>query len=162
MVGVRGGMKFYRGSAAAARAYVEADHSRADDYYLIEGSGVATRYVAGVSDSVSPTATRAADLDGDTYERWVAGYDVDTGRSWGRLRNQWSCCGEPLSTESRTGPRWTASNFVAGRKLVSWLAKLDGQHVDQGPASDIIRSLEDRRPSTDRARAARSAEARPQ
>lgn len=40
---MHGGMKFYRGSAAAARAYVEQDRSRADDYYLIEGSGVATR-----------------------------------------------------------------------------------------------------------------------
>lgn len=46
-------MKFYRGSAAAARAYVEADHSRADDYYLAEGSGAATRFVVGVSDVVS-------------------------------------------------------------------------------------------------------------
>ncbi|UUZ59476.1 hypothetical protein [Nocardioides sp. B-3] len=27
-------MKFFRGSAAAADSYVEADHSRADDYYL--------------------------------------------------------------------------------------------------------------------------------
>lgn len=40
---MHGGVKFYRGSAKAARAYVEADHSRADDYYLAEGSGVATR-----------------------------------------------------------------------------------------------------------------------
>ncbi|WP_279538181.1 hypothetical protein [Allobranchiibius sp. CTAmp26] len=36
-------MKFYRGAASAARAYVERDRSRADDYYLGEGSGVATR-----------------------------------------------------------------------------------------------------------------------
>ena len=42
---VHGGVKFYRGAAAAARAYVEADHSRADDYYLAEGSGVAERLV---------------------------------------------------------------------------------------------------------------------
>ena len=87
VVGVHGGMKFYRGSAAAARAYVEADHSRADDYYLAEGSGVATRYVAEVSDSVSPTVRRAGDLDGETYERWVAGYDVETGKAKGRLRD---------------------------------------------------------------------------
>ena len=40
---MHGGVKFYRGSAAAARSYVEADHSRADDYYLAEGSGVAER-----------------------------------------------------------------------------------------------------------------------
>ncbi|MEJ7831828.1 MAG: hypothetical protein WKF79_02860 [Nocardioides sp.] len=42
-------MKFYRGSASAARTYVEADRSRVDDYYLAEGTGVATRYVAGPS-----------------------------------------------------------------------------------------------------------------
>ena len=72
-VGVHGGVKIYRGSAAAARAYVEADHSRADDYYLGEGSGVATRYVAEVSDSVSPTVRRKSELDGESYERWVAG-----------------------------------------------------------------------------------------
>jgi len=29
---MHGGMKVYRGSAAAARTYVEADRSRADDY----------------------------------------------------------------------------------------------------------------------------------
>lgn len=78
-------MKFYRGSAAAARAYVEADHSRADDYYLAEGSGVATRFVADVSDLVS--LTRVGELDGQSYEGWVAGYDVETGSGKGRLRD---------------------------------------------------------------------------
>jgi hypothetical protein len=34
------------GNPAAARAYVEADRSRADDYYLAEGTGLATRLVA--------------------------------------------------------------------------------------------------------------------
>ena len=82
---MHGGMKFYRGSAAAARAYVEADHSRADDYYLAEGSGVATRFVADVSDSVS--LHRVGELDGQSYERWVAGYDVATGAAKGRLRD---------------------------------------------------------------------------
>lgn len=82
---MQGGMKFYRGSAAAARAYVEAEHSRADDYYLAEGSGVATRFVAEVSDSVS--LTRGAELDGQSYERWVAGYDIETGAAKGRLRD---------------------------------------------------------------------------
>lgn len=41
---MHGGVKLYRGSAAAARSYAEADHSRADDYYLTEGSGVAEHY----------------------------------------------------------------------------------------------------------------------
>lgn len=48
VVGVRGGMKYYRGSAAAARSYVGADHSRADDCYLGEGAGVAARLVVDV------------------------------------------------------------------------------------------------------------------
>lgn len=76
---MHGGVKFYRGSAAAARSYVEADHSRADDYYLAEGSGVAEHYAVVVSDG-GVAAERPA------YERWVAGYDVATGRAKGRLR----------------------------------------------------------------------------
>ena len=88
---MHGGVKFYRGSAAAARSYVEADRSRVDDYYLAEGTGVAERYVAtphgqrggrGVS-AVQDGGT----LDGDSYERWVAGYDVLTGVPKGRLRD---------------------------------------------------------------------------
>jgi exodeoxyribonuclease V alpha subunit len=88
---MHGGVKFYRGSASAARSYVEADRSRADDYYLAEGTGVAERYVAttplgegglGVS-AVQDGGT----LDGDAYERWVAGYDVETGTAKGRLRD---------------------------------------------------------------------------
>lgn len=82
MIWMHGGVKFYRGSAKAARAYVEADHSRADDYYLAEGSGVAARYVA------APTGVAmAGQLDGAAYERWVAGYDIDTGCAKGRLRD---------------------------------------------------------------------------
>jgi hypothetical protein len=82
VVGVHGGVKFYRGAAKAARAYVEQDRSRADDYYLAEGTGVASRYLAG-PDYVD----RASDLTGDAYERWVAGIDVDTSRPKGRLRD---------------------------------------------------------------------------
>ena len=77
---MRGGVAIYRGSAAAARNYVEADRSRADDYYLAEGTGVAELYVATPSTLVAETP-----MDGDTYERWVAGYDVDTGAAKGRL-----------------------------------------------------------------------------
>lgn len=75
-------MKFYRGSPGAARTYVEQDRSRADDYYLAEGSGVATRYGASPLGGVTP----AGSLTGEAYERWVAGYDVDTGAAKGRLR----------------------------------------------------------------------------
>ncbi|WP_235547692.1 MULTISPECIES: MobF family relaxase [unclassified Nocardioides] len=74
-------MKFYRGAAKAARTYVERDRSRADDYYLAEGSGVATRLVS-TPDGVDV----AGSMDGDTYEQWVAGFEVETGRPKGRLR----------------------------------------------------------------------------
>ena len=81
MVGVHGGVKFYRGAARAARAYVEQDRSRADDYYLAEGAGVAERFVA--------TPGAVADvgaMTGETYEQWVTGIDVETGEPKGRLR----------------------------------------------------------------------------
>lgn len=74
-------MKLYRGAAAAARRYVEADHSRADDYYLAEGTGLAERYVATPGGII-----RAGDLNGDAYEAWVAGLNPDTGEPRGRLR----------------------------------------------------------------------------
>lgn len=83
---MHGGVKFYRGSAAAARSYVEADHSRADDYYLAEGSGIAEHYIVDVSDD-GTVIVRRPDLDGPAYERWVAGYDVATGQAKGRLRD---------------------------------------------------------------------------
>jgi exodeoxyribonuclease V alpha subunit len=81
VVDVHGGVKFYRGAARAARAYVERDRSRADDYYLAEGTGVAERLTA-TPDGV----TGAGGMDGETYERWVAGIDVETGRKKGRVR----------------------------------------------------------------------------
>lgn len=87
---MHGGVKFYRGSAAAARSYVEADHSRADDYYLAEGSGVAERISVSLHTQGCVTKCmpeRSSVMDGENYERWVAGYDVDSGQAKGRLRN---------------------------------------------------------------------------
>jgi conjugative relaxase-like TrwC/TraI family protein len=81
VVRMHGGVKFYTGAARAARAYVERDRSRADDYYLGEGTGVAERLAA-----TPDGAERAGSMDGETYEQWVAGIDVDTGRKKGRVR----------------------------------------------------------------------------
>jgi exodeoxyribonuclease V alpha subunit len=82
VVRVHGGVKFYRGAAKAARAYVERDRSRADDYYLGEGSGVAGRFTA------TPDGVESAGLlTGDTYEQWVAGIDIETGRKKCRVRD---------------------------------------------------------------------------
>jgi exodeoxyribonuclease V alpha subunit len=81
VVRVHSGVKFYRGAAKAARAYVERDRSRADDYYLGEGTGVAERLTA------SPDGVAGAgSMDGGTYEQWVAGFVVDTGGKKGRVR----------------------------------------------------------------------------
>jgi exodeoxyribonuclease V alpha subunit len=80
---MRGGMKTYRGSAVAARLYLEAGRGRADDYYLAEGTGVAERYAAWPGAGVR----RLALLTGEAYEAWVAGVDPETGVAKGRLRN---------------------------------------------------------------------------
>lgn len=41
--------------------------------------------------------------------------------------------------------------FISGRKLIDWLARLDGQPVDKAAALDMLRHLENQRASTDRA-----------
>lgn len=79
---MHGGVKVYRGAASAARAYVEADRSRVDDYYLAEGSGLARRFGTSPGEGVTDLGT----LDGDGYEAWVAGRDPETGMARGRLR----------------------------------------------------------------------------
>jgi hypothetical protein len=79
---MHGGIKVYRGTAAAARNYLDADRSRADDYYLAEGSGVARRFTAGPDGPV----VELAPISGDGYEAWVAGLDPDTNEPRGRLR----------------------------------------------------------------------------
>jgi thymidine kinase len=75
-------MKVYVGDPAAARAYVEADRGRADDYYLAEGAGFARRFTA-----TDGRVAELAPLTGDGYETWVAGRDPDTGQPRGRLRD---------------------------------------------------------------------------
>ncbi|WP_448071306.1 MobF family relaxase [Georgenia yuyongxinii] len=81
MFRMHGGVKFYRGAAKAARAYVERDRSRADDYYLGEGTGVAERLTA-----TPEKVEHAGSMDGETYEQWVAGIDIDTGLPKGWVR----------------------------------------------------------------------------
>jgi hypothetical protein len=73
------GVKVCRGAPSAARNYLEADRSRADDYYLAEGTGVTRRFTAGPDAPV----VELTSLAGDGYEAWVAGLDPDTGERRG-------------------------------------------------------------------------------
>ncbi|WP_447926037.1 MobF family relaxase [Georgenia muralis] len=123
-------MKVYRGAAAAARRYVEADRSRADDYYLAEGSGVAMRFV-GSPDGVD----RKDDMDGETYEKWVAGIDVETGALKGRLRTDdhavrfvevtvngpkaWSLA---AALHPEVAAAYDAAQMKAAEEIIDWLA----------------------------------------
>ncbi|MDX6308329.1 MAG: hypothetical protein QOI06_1375, partial [Nocardioidaceae bacterium] len=79
---MHGGVKVYRGAPSAARAYVEADRSRVDEYYLAEGTGLAERFTATPGGGVEHLGA----LDADGYEAWVAGHDPLTGEARGRLR----------------------------------------------------------------------------
>ena len=149
---MHGGVKFYRGSAAAARSYVEADRSRVDDYYLAEGTGIATRYITGIEVSTDdrdrgehgqergrergPVVVRAGGtLDGDGYERWVAGYD-ETGGAKGRLRTDeqglrfveftingpktWSLA---ASLHPEVAAAYDAAQDRAAVEVIGWLAE---------------------------------------
>ena len=129
---MRGGMKVYRGAPSAARNYVEADRSRADDYYLAEGTGVAERIVA-TSDGM---VARLPAMDGDTYEAWVAGLDPDTGEARGRLRQDagavrfvevvvngpksWSLAAE---LHSEIAAAYESAQDRAAAEIVAWLAQ---------------------------------------
>ncbi len=81
---MRGGVIFYRGAGAAARAYLESDHSHADEYYLENGEAVA-QWTA--LDSTGAVRAEAA-LDGETYQGWVDWRDPATGEQRGIPRDE--------------------------------------------------------------------------
>src|SRR3954469_19455923 len=128
---MRGGMKVYSGSAAAARAYLEADRGGADDYYLTEGTGLARRFVAR-----DGRVAERAPLTGETYEAWVAGRDPDTGSSRGRLRTDeravrfvevvvngpktWSLA---AAVHSDVAAAYDAAQDRAAAQIIGWLAE---------------------------------------
>lgn len=79
---MKGGVILFHGSGAAARRYVEADRSRADEYYLGADNAVAEYTVLDSSGEV--TATRS--LTADEYEGWVDWINPETGESMGTPR----------------------------------------------------------------------------
>ena len=137
---MHGGIKVYRGSPTAARNYVEAGRSRADDYYLAEGTGIADRYVASPSPGSGGYAgdhgvRDGGTLDGDAYESWVAGYNQE-GRPKGRLRTDdkavrfvevvvngpktWSLV---AALHPEIAVAYDAAQERAAREIIGWLAE---------------------------------------
>ena len=64
---MKGGVILFRGSGVAARRYVEADRSGADEYYL--GADKAVAEYAALDGAGEVTAARS--LSADEYEGWV-------------------------------------------------------------------------------------------
>ena len=79
---VKGGVILFRGSGAAARRYVEADRSRADEYYLGADDAVAEYAVLDSRGEV----TAARSLSAVEYEGWVDWINPITGESMGTPR----------------------------------------------------------------------------
>jgi conjugative relaxase-like TrwC/TraI family protein len=81
---MRGGLVFFRGAGAAARAYLESDHSHADEYYLADAGAVADWKAW---DGAGAERTGAS-LDGMQYQAWVDWLDPETGAERGVPRDE--------------------------------------------------------------------------
>lgn len=75
---------FFRGAGAAARAYLESDHSHADEYYLADAGAVA-QWTAWDSRGF---LTADASLSGTDYQSWVDWKEPESGASRGRPREE--------------------------------------------------------------------------
>ena len=119
-VGVRGGVVLFRGAGAAARRYLEADRSRADEYYL-EG-GVARADLSVVDGTGRETGERS--LTPIQYAGWVDWVDPISGESMGTPRQ---------AGEARHGSPRFAEMVVNTPKSLSIAAAL---HPDVSDALD--------------------------
>ncbi|WP_101601259.1 MobF family relaxase [Brevibacterium sp. Mu109] len=79
---MKGGVILFRGSGAAARRYVEADRSRADEYYLGADDAVAEYAVLDARGEVTATCS----LTAEEYEGWVDWTEPVAGESMGTPR----------------------------------------------------------------------------
>ncbi len=93
---MKGGISLFRGNGAAARRYVEADRSRADEYYLGADDAIAEYAVLDGAGEV----TAARSLTPDEYEAWVDWINPVTGESMGTPRKPGEGSkGSPLFSE---------------------------------------------------------------
>ena len=79
---MHGGVILFRGTGADARRYVEADRSRADDYYL--GADAAVAAFTALDSAGNVTAVLG--LDPEAYAAWVDWVNPVTGESMGTPR----------------------------------------------------------------------------
>ena len=100
---MHGGVILFRGTGADAMRYVEADRSRADDYYLSDGAGIAYAVL-----DASGTAVKVRPLSNEEYAGWVDWIHPDTGermgtpRLAGRYLSRWV---RPVGVRPRVGAR---------------------------------------------------------
>jgi hypothetical protein len=79
---MKGGVILFRGTGAAACRYLESDRSRADDYYLENGTALAAFTVTDGRGEVQATA----ELYAESYASWVDWIDPMSGASMGTPR----------------------------------------------------------------------------
>ena len=131
---MHGGVILFRGTGADARRYVEADRSRADDYYLGADTSVAD-FTALDGDG---NVTAALGLGPEAYAGWVDWGNPLTGESMGRPR---------LPGEGRQGSPRFAEMVVNAPKSLSIAAALHPEVSDafdraqQDAVGDIQRWL---------------------
>jgi len=119
---MHGGVVLFRGTGADARRYVEADCSRADDYYLGADTSVA-QFTALDGDG---NVTAALGLEPEVYAGWVDWINPLTEESMGRPR---------LPGEGRQGSPRFAEMVVNAPKSLSIAAAL---HPEVSEALDRV------------------------
>jgi hypothetical protein len=129
---VKGGVILFRGSGAAARRYLEADRSQADDYYLERGTALAEFTIT----DHSGTVVAEAGLSPDEYAGWVDWTHPLTGERMGTPR---------LPGEGRRGSPRFAEMVVNAPKSLSIAAALDPEVSDALDAAQADAVAEIRR-----------------
>ncbi|MGQ0407849.1 MobF family relaxase [Leucobacter sp. W1153] len=81
VVTMQGGVILFRGTGTDALRYVEADRSRADDYYLSDSTGVHYTVLDATREAMSGRVLAA-----DEYAGWVDWINPGTGEQMGRPR----------------------------------------------------------------------------
>ncbi|MCQ9367850.1 AAA family ATPase [Brevibacterium sp. 91QC2O2] len=118
---MHGGVILFRRTGADARRYVEADRSRADDYYLGDDASVAQFTTLDSKGNV----TAALGLDPEAYAGWVDWVNPVTGESMGKPR---------LPGQGRQGSPRFAEMVVNAPKSLSIAAAL---HPEVSDALDL-------------------------